>query len=321
MPQELTDELDVSVESAELASQSQIDKLVNRIDRLLEHLDSKEKPAMTAKPSESNAEPKPSRLENLLKSVWGIVVILLAAGGIGWTLHSEFAKVGDRMGGIDGRMARLETAIRILSVAQGGNTKELVDEALKVAQFKIESGNAESAKRVLAIADRILAENKAKKVVADPTFFAQSITRVRNIRRSSVSTQLTDEAFKTTMELAEYRSALTTPPTTFHPQHEYGGTHGMFVGELELVNGYVFLKDAALYGPNAIQRGSEGGFLIDGCNLEDVVLSGLTIHYHGGRLILHNVWFVNCNFIVDQSQRGNRLLEVAALGEQSANIS
>ena len=84
--------------------------------------------------------------------------------------------------------------------------------------------------------------------------------------------------------------------------------------------GHQVISDSGFYGPNSVARGSEGGFLLDGLELHNVVFNGVTLRYHGGFLLTKNVWFVNCTFQVEQSVKGNQFLEVAALGQTSASI-
>jgi hypothetical protein len=60
--------------------------------------------------------------------------------------------------------------------------------------------------------------------------------------------------------------------------------------------------------------------LLDGLELHNVEFNGVTLRYHGGFLLMKNVWFVNCTFRVEQSVKGNQFLEVAALGQTSASI-
>src|ERR1039458_5975065 len=94
------------------AYQSQVDKLENRV-RDLEQL-------RDVLPMPATQEVKRSfDWKELLKTLGSIAALLVFVGGIiGWA-HSELSKIDDRIVGIDKRMARLETAIRILSVGQG----------------------------------------------------------------------------------------------------------------------------------------------------------------------------------------------------------
>src|SRR5579863_1659574 len=83
--------------------------------------------------------------------VMGAIVFI---GGTIWKLASEFSK-------IDKHISRVEMAVRIIGAKQGGDTKTLIDEALAVAKNASDSGRTESAKAVLGIANRLLAEQKA----------------------------------------------------------------------------------------------------------------------------------------------------------------
>jgi hypothetical protein len=305
------------VDSSTMTSvQSQFDRLVDRLEKFTEALS---RSGGLGQPEEGNV-PSPSRGKGFN---WGILTTLISfalfvAASV-WVLHAELSKINDRMGMIDKRMARLETAIRILSDAQDNKTKELVHDALTVAQMKVDSGNLESASRALAIANQLIAQEKVLKATANHEFFQDTLEHYRKLYSVSHGNEpLAAEVFNGRIQLAEYRSALTVPPPDFHPQHEYRGVGDTFIGKMTIEKGHVLLRDAILYG-NSI-GGPEGGFAIDGFELDNVVLNGVTIRYHGGPLILRNVWFVNCTFIVRQSQSGDQFLEVAALAEPSANI-
>jgi hypothetical protein len=241
-----------------------------------------------------------------------LITVALLVGGAVWVVHNELSKIDGRMGDIDKRMARLETAIRILSDAQGGNTKELVHEALTVARAKIESGNTESACKLVAVANKLIAHEKEANVPAPATFFESAVSKYRSLQIASRGTgSLADEAFKGTLQLAEYRSALTAVPLDFHPAYKYT-EGGAYIGELRISNGRSYLSNSLFYGSQS--------FSLDGFELENVVFDGVIIHYNGGRVILRNVRFVNCTFVVPKSPFTSLLLEAVALGETSTSF-
>jgi len=86
----------------------------------------------------------------------------------------------------------------------------------------------------------------------------------------------------------------------------------MAIGHLELRNGYAILTDSVVFGPNR--------FPIDRYMMENVVFSGVTVVYDGGPIVMRNVRFVNCKFLVKASIGSNEFLRTAALGETSAKI-
>src|ERR1700686_601228 len=95
--------------------------------------------------------PKTIDWKGWLGLVMGAIVFV---GGTTWKLASEFSK-------IDKHISRVEMAVRIIGAKQGGDTKTLIDEALTVAKNAADAGRTESAKNVLNIANRLLAEQKA----------------------------------------------------------------------------------------------------------------------------------------------------------------
>lgn len=313
MQEVLTEQLP-SIEGPEdLTSQSQVDKLINRMDKFLQKLESHESQTM-GKPRTESGESSKHRFIDSLKSAWAVILIVLGAVGTGWKLHSEFSSIKAQIGS-------LKMAVKILADSQGGRTKELVDDALAISKANLDAGNSKEAQSALSIANAVMAELKSSKVPADPQFFSESVNKFRSLRSAlKVETVLTDEAFRGILELAEYRSALTAAPTDFHPRYEYKGPEGVYIGNMNFANGREVISDSAFYGPQSAARGTEGGFLLDGLELQNVVFIGVTLRYHGGFLVMKNVWFVNCTFQVNQSVRGSQFLEVASLGQKSANL-
>src|SRR6266566_1574493 len=87
-----------------------------------------------------------------------VISIIVLTGAIVWTVHYEISKLDDRIAGLDKHIARVEIAVRIVGAKQGGDTKTLIDEALTVAANASAEGRTESAKTVMGIANRLLAE-------------------------------------------------------------------------------------------------------------------------------------------------------------------
>jgi hypothetical protein len=52
-----------------------------------------------------------------------------------------------------------------------------------------------------------------------------------------------------------------------------------------------------------------GSALLDGFHIRNAIFQGVEIHYAGGPLILENVIFVNCTFVIENSAPGRRLGE------------
>jgi hypothetical protein len=156
------------VDSPDVAhSEAQVDRLISKNEKLLLAL---EEAMAREQTSAGNADSAPkgkntgNAFVNALKIVGSIAAIVGTLGGLGWGLHSEFSKVSERIDKIDKRMTNLTMAVKILGDAQGGKTKELVDDALTVAQMKNASGDTQAAARLLVMANELVAQEKQKRM-------------------------------------------------------------------------------------------------------------------------------------------------------------
>jgi hypothetical protein len=77
-------------------------------------------------------------------------------------------------------------------------------------------------------------------------------------------------------------------------------------------------KQEAKTGPELL-LGVGGDLQIDNTYMRGIVLEGMTIHYSGGPLILENVTFVNCQFVIDNLDNG-RALSSQLLASSSVNF-
>jgi hypothetical protein len=244
--------------------------------------------------------------ESMAKIDWkgwlGLIMgAIVFVGGTTWKLASEFSK-------IDKHISRVEMGVRIIGAKQGGDTKTLIDEALAVAKNASDTGRTQSAKTVLDIANRLLAEQKASREPAPQEFFDNTIQKYEKLRKSP---ELSDSVWEGSMKLVEYRSAVSMVPTGF----------GVHIGELSRRGPFRYLKDSLISGPNAIAMGTERGFVLDGFYLENVVFENAHIIYHGSPVVLQNVRFVNCTFDVQRSSQSEQLLEAATKESVNAVIS
>jgi hypothetical protein len=221
----------------------------------------------------------------------GVIMGALALfGGTVWALAAEFSKV-------DKHISRVETAVRIIGAKQGGDTKTLIDEALTVAKNAADAGRTESAKNVLDIANRLLAEQKTSLEQAPQQFFDSAMKSYQKLRKSPALTNL---AWDGSRKLAEYRSAITSIPPGFN---------AVTIGEMGQKGGFRYLKNSLISGQNAIRTPGCQGFDIDGWYLDDVVFQNVTICYRGKLAVLSNVHFVNCQFDVVESPKADQLIE------------
>jgi hypothetical protein len=231
------------------------------------------------------------------------------AGGLVWAAHFEISKVDDRLITLDKHISRVETAVRIIGAKQGGDTKTLIDEALTAANRASSAGRAESAKSILDYANRLLKEQEALKTPAPQQFFDSALDSLQALGKSPA---LRESVYSGTVQLAEYRSALAERPSNLVVP-----LSGVQIGELRKNGSFLQLKDSFFFGPYALFSGL-GRNAIDGMILDNVVFENMTITYHGGPLVLHNVRFINCRFEVPDSPSGNKLLVSAA--KEAANI-
>jgi hypothetical protein len=230
----------------------------------------------------------------------------LFVGGIVWLVHSELSRIDKSVAGLDKHIARVESAVRMVGAKQGGDTKTLVDEALAVAKNASDGGQTESAKTVLDIANRLLAEQKASREPAPQEFFDGVAQKYKELKKSP---ELSEAVWEGTTKLAEYRSETTSVPPGFK----------VHIGQLSQRGPFRYLKDSLLSGPRAMVMAGENGFVLDGFYLENVVFENATIVYKGGPVILQNVHFVNCQFDMRKSPQSEQLLEATV--KQPVNVT
>ena|ERR1700676_1639163 len=243
-----------------------------------------------------------------------LVSMLLLLSTFYGFIYSDISKMEERVDGIDKHISRVETAVRIIGAKQGGDTKDLVDEALTAAVNASDSGNFASAQKILSIANRILERQKRVKALASDEFFKRAL-RNYQVLRVNPSPAVSQEAFSGKKQLAEYRSAISTIPPGFHASNST-----VHIGTLKYVNGRPYLSDSFLSGPQAISNAPEGGFDIDGFILENVVIDNVKIIYKGGPVTLRNVHFVNCEFQVPITPKSDQLLD-AVIQESNVTVS
>lgn len=225
-----------------------------------------------------------------------LTIIGVVGGGI-WLLHGEFGKVQEGFSRLDRRLDRFDSAIRILSRAQSGDVRDLINEILTQANQQARLGNPTAAAKFLAVAAKLTKEEAQRRAPASPEFFGKA---VNDLRQFPPSTHAVDQQVRTLrLELAEYRSALTPLGDNVTGLASPGGVRGPIVEDSRLTGG--------------IQ-------ILDGITWINVVFENTHIRYKGGPLRLRNVRFVNCTFDVPESPRGDQLLDIAILGESSATV-
>jgi len=307
--------------------QAEFDKLKNRV-MLLEGRNQ-----LQASPASSPSPSKSSPLTITLSIIVAVVVVAGFAGGAVWAVHFELSKRDDAIGKIDKRMDGLKMAIKVLGDAQGGKTKELVDDALTISKLNLDAGKSIQAQSALSIANAFMADLNSSKIQVDPRFFTESIDKLRSIRTSPYATPtLTDEAFRGAFELAKYRSILSAQiyamPKLSFPRIEHGwvykgGSAGSSISGLYMdashMTGDLVKVEPTLTGTLADNiRVNEcvikGGFqTLDGIFWSEDTFIGSHIRYRGGQLSLNHVRFIGCTFEIPETKRGTDFAEYVAL--------
>ena len=256
-----------------------------------------------------------NQVANIITLIGGLIALLPAIGGVGWRLHSEFSKIDEQMEKIDKHMGKLDIAIKILAEKQGGETKELVNDALAVVRMKLDSGQADQARSALSIANKLMVEQEASTIPVGHEYFERA-AKVYSAALSQPTGNigLRDEAFVGSLRLAEYRSAIQGPykpvGTVFNCPPGSGETP--FVDAIgdkskadRLVNGAKFINCPAS---------------LDGFTWRNVVWVNSHVSYSGGAVILENVAFVHCTFESVRNDNTEKLMQYAALDEKSLQI-
>lgn len=236
---------------------------------------------------------------------WGIttgLVLLSMIVGATLAIWHEFSQ-------IDKHLARVETAVRIIGAKQGADTKTIIDEALTVAANDSNSGRLGNAQAVLSIANKLLVEQKESGQQQPQEEFDKTLAKYKELNPQP---SLQDGVRQGLLTLAEYRSD-TVPSTDFTT---------LLFGKMNLSGNDKYIMDSVLIGGKEgglPVRNDPQGFAIDGFTLTNVVFRNIPIVYHGGPVILHNVRFINCKFVVLPSPHATDLLE--AIIQQPANVS
>jgi hypothetical protein len=237
-----------------------------------------------------------------------IIAVLLFGGGVVWAAHHEISTVTDRLDRIERRMDKLDSAIRILSKAQSGDTQELIKEILSQAKGFSNAGKEEAARKFTAAAQKLTDAQLAQHAPAQPEFFEKASADLVPISESA-NAELKAAAFSAQTKLAEYRSALLSlPPARMPPFDGFNVNCNSLPG-------------AEAYGRGNVK--TVAGGTISNCMqpLDDIVWVNVTfinsdIYYLGGPVALRNVRFIHCTFHAQQVQAGFQFLQYAALDEK-----
>ena len=169
-----------------------------------------------------------------------------------------------------------------------------VQAALDSAEQEAKVGNIEDAnKRVQEVSGK-LERLKKNHVPARAGFFAFAVNRLNQLPPAGVPAESVHDAL---VQLAEYRAGINGPDEVVR------------IGDMRREGQFTLLKDSVISSQNAVQIGSDKGFVLDGFILDNVTFQDTTIIYKGARPVkLHNIRFINCRFLVNLSPQGTQLL-------------
>lgn len=251
-----------------------------------------EEPLMAA-----NTKPK-SDVKGWIAAISAVTVPIILAT---WGLAHEFSN-------LDKHISRVETAVRLVAAKQGGDTKTLIDEALTVAALDSKAGRIDRANAVVAVANRLLDEQKRSLAPAPQQTFDKVLAKYQILARSPA---LKDSTHQGLLTLAEYRTAVAEPMTN---------SSILSAGKMETRGPLTIISDTGFFGRGF--NNSPEGIDIDGFIMEDVVFENVTIVYRGTLPVsMKNVRFINCRFVVPDTPRGDQLLIAAVQPKANAQIS
>lgn len=153
------------------------------------------------------------------------LVALAVLGVLLWAMHQDSQRAAAASDATDRRLARIETAVHVLAVAQGEKTRQLVDEALTVSQNPATSASELIAgiKDDLAHGDdfqaitsaqgatSLLVSAKELKTPVPPGYFSTTLGALNSLS-DATDPNIASELFGTRVALAEYESALEVAP-------------------------------------------------------------------------------------------------------------
>jgi hypothetical protein len=247
--------------------------------------------------------PQPQKLSTL-STVLAVIGIATFVGGAVWIVHSEVSRIDQTMDNIDKRIGSLTIAVKILAEAQGGKTKELVEDALAVAQMRRDAGQAErtriegeiqgyfaqqyikesktfaaEGKPELAVAAAqeavsTLASATEKKLPASPGYFTDTVEIINGVAKTVPSPQLSQKLQDARLSLADYRSALLVGQVNYTAKYAFGPTEhgGKLARGSTIIGGY--LDASTVTGDLFVGSPGLTGTLADNIRIQGTIISG-----------------------------------------------
>ena len=233
--------------------------------------------------------------------------------------------------------AAMVSTVITLEVQMHGVKVFLQENAGFIAGLKLQREARPDDPKSIAAVQQILSTAKARKIA-----IPQDV--IESIGKQFVDASRTNvRAWSAALDFLEYRSSFNglpsiifhsdgyIPPGTLWTQYSIptppGENHPHFTPSVESTD----ISQAAEMGPivnppaqvtkvaSKYLLGQGGAVILDGQHLRQIVLENVAVHYNGGPLILENVTFINCRFIVDNLDNG-RSLGAALLAASQVTI-
>jgi hypothetical protein len=224
------------------------------------------------------------RLGWTIKIGWGAIGVFAVA--FGWLLTFYIPQ----------QMASTQTAIKADTASQLEPLKIQLATINGLLQLK-ETRNVSDAIRLgvnfsepkyaIAAVKAIAQQAQVERIQTQPAVLARVSEQIRQAAQSQPA--LVGEAWSAQLALVDYRSSLPTepsPPISATPKFVFHG--------------------AMMDGGSITNMGQK----LDGAYWRNFTFENARIEYDGGPMILENVRFINCTFVVRYSPRGEQLAEM-----------
>jgi hypothetical protein len=231
-----------------------------------------------------------------------IVTIILAA-------ITATHYIDQQTGALGVRITKAEAAITVLGSQQSDQTQKLIHDLLALAKS---ADRPEIGARAAQVAASLTATLREQKRSAIPEFFTETNQAINALRLKG-DPSLRAAAFTTQQQLAEYRSTLQTEKQKGIVIKCTPGFRGNTAFGTAEKPANPSRRIESLTIENCPQA-------LDGFSWRNIVFVNSQISYKGGPVILDNVTFVNCTFETGRNDEGIKLLQYAALDENTLEI-
>jgi hypothetical protein len=305
---------------------------------------------LMAEPTKRNTKLEP---EIVLIGLWGWLSRRLGIDPWGQVLLIILIAIFSAMGtlviiGVS-KLTKIDTHLAIIDTKIG---LQVGADLIGNVNTNLEKGDNAKAIQDVERAKSYILEAKERKTPAPPGYFLKTVNLLNTAARIA-SSDVAKELFSTRIALAEYRSALQTPPdipeklATLRIPPGTPITSDMLNGlavyritsQLHLYRNVNILSHGAVINGSEIPRGMDAfdppskslaennewidGLILygvnqtlDGIEWKNVVFVDSHIKYLGGDIKLESVRFVNCTFDVPGNPRGAQLADCTILEER-----